>query len=334
MALTERLIREVEKFEDNKDYLEFISRYVEDLVEWGKKYKELKLGKECTDNDISEYCGVNRGTVIGWKNKIPAKRSHVIGIGMFFELDICKINKLLKRYSQYSELYAKDPEDIIYIYLIINRKSFREYENYMEQYNEIVKSKDSGENGKVKKSIGTINLKDELLTIQSDELFHDYIVDKYEYFKSQRESLYKFINDCLTRQGYTLNTLDADGKLKGKFNQLVTKLKVRGIVPRREELLALGINAEMSIEEINTMLELAGMEVLCPKIILDCVLIYLLNDIALKYPSSIYIEKEEALSKDYHEEDDEGKYISNILKENLNRIRLERDDVDRFIKLL
>ncbi len=72
-----------------------------------------------------------------------------------------------------------------------------------------------------------------------------------------------------------------------RFEKIWSMLTVHGTVPRREQLIALALHLEMAPEEVNRLLELAGMEALCAKDRLECVVIYALQQMCLLHPEIV-----------------------------------------------
>ena len=280
---------------DNKEDLKKLLKNNEDsFVTWGTIFRELM--QRCYNPPmyrVAQYCGVSEATAKTWKDKIPTKREYIIAIGMFCKLNLSEINRLLKRYAKFSELYPKNPEDAIYIFLINNNRPFSEAKKYQSLFVDIIQNKEKrklyGFSSK-----GTNYVRNELLQAHTEIEFESFMIENIDEFKGAYIKVAEYIDAYLKARGdVNINKLakEQSEKVGRLYNNAYTKLKNYAIVPKRSVLLAMAINIGMPTEDIDQLLELAGMEKLCPKDRLECLVIYILEDLYINEPDNIPYEE-------------------------------------------
>lgn len=280
---------------DNKEDLKKLLKNNEDsFVTWGTIFRELM--QRCYNPPmyrVAQYCGVSEATAKTWKDKIPTKREYIIAIGMFCKLNLSEINRLLKRYAKFSELYPKNPEDAIYIFLINNNRPFSEAKKYQSLFVDIIQNKEKrklyGFSSK-----GTNYVRNELLQAHTEIEFESFMIENIDEFKGAYIKVAEYIDAYLKARGdVNINKLakEQSEKVGRIYNNAYTKLKNYAIVPKRSVLLAMAINIGMPTEDIDQLLELAGMEKLCPKDRLECLVIYILEDLYINEPDNIPYEE-------------------------------------------
>ena len=291
---TQMFRRRVENCDNKEDLLKLLQDNEDVFITWKTIFQELM--QRCYNPPmyrLAQYCGVSEATAKTWKNKIPTKREYIIAIGMFCRLDLGEINRLLKRYAKFSELYPKNPEDAIYIFLINNNRPFSEAKKYQSLFVNIIKNKEKRKLYEFS-SKGTNYVKNELLKARTESEFESFMLGNIDEFKGAYIKVAEYIDAYMKAQGnVNINKLakERNEKVGRLYNNAYTKLKNYAIVPKRSVLLAMAINIGMTAEDIDQLLELAGMEKLCPKDRLECLVIYILEDLYINEPDNIPYEE-------------------------------------------
>ena len=129
-----------------------------------------------------------------------------------------------------------------------------------------------------------------LLSIDAEAEFALFFQEYGASLSSRKPKLERYLADFLT-----VRRLEA-GRETGKPTSLhslclpyevekqISNLKNRGTIPRRRNLIALGLHLDMTLEELDTMLRYAGMDRLCVRDRLECVLIHVLQQLMLTHP--------------------------------------------------
>ena len=89
------------------------------LKQWQKELDLLTEKTGISLQDVCEYAGLagNNGEIVFYR-RLPHKRETFIGIGMAFGRQVHTINRWISKYGKKRALYAKEIEDLIWIYLI------------------------------------------------------------------------------------------------------------------------------------------------------------------------------------------------------------------------
>ncbi len=94
-----------------------------DREAWARKMGEILEETGCSKAGFAALCGVSEPTVGNWcKGVRPQKREGFIRIGFAAGYDLEGVNALLQDYGEYPALYAKVPEDCVYIYALRSGK--------------------------------------------------------------------------------------------------------------------------------------------------------------------------------------------------------------------
>lgn len=124
--------------------------------------------------------------------------------------------------------------------------------------------------------------------MKDDLQFEEFVFDNKEIFFSSYSGLICFIEDFIKirtsekelseNKKYSWHKFIKDKKLDSSFEIMLSKLKHDGILPRREQLIALGIHLNMVADDINKMLKLANMMELYAKDKVESLLLYLIRN--------------------------------------------------------
>jgi hypothetical protein len=305
---TDILEIEVEKCEDIDDVRQIFNRFSKYYVDW-KDYinKLVEEHAGFSPGNLAKLCGFSVNTVKKWcgNGDMPRSRKEFLklGIGLGFNLD--EINRLLQRYGKYHKLYAKNIEDAICIFSISNKLSFGEFEQLKKEFIEIYAQ--SGEGNDL--IVSTEQIQSDILSLKLKQELAVFISDNYAVFSNAYKKLINFIDayvkiNCLDFTGTdgkdSLNALlemqVKSPKLVAGFNDMVSELRRHKTIPDKSKLIAFGLYLNMTMDDVNLMLGMAGFEPLCAKDKLESVLIYALNNIALNNPgielsNAILLEK-------------------------------------------
>ena len=284
IGMTKMFRDDLERCEDAEEFREIMTKHEPNMVLWSDIYETQRKEKNTTVLKMAEYCQVTRNTARQWKQKIPVKREHVIGIGMYWDMNLQQINRLLTRYGKYPALYSKNPQDAIYIYLINNRKDFKDYDVYEDKYKTFFVRDQKEAERKDLQEPQTCLLDERLARVQTDQEFQKFMEENVEVFQRRNHEFYDFVSKYMEKQGLNANNLAEDKKIKNIYNNAFSNFKKNGLIPKRSLLLALGIHLSMQVEDMNYMLELAGMEALCPKDRLEAAVIFAMEDLYLNNP--------------------------------------------------
>jgi len=298
---TEYMRQEAEKCEDLDDVVQFFDKYSDYYVDWKsyinsliKKYDKASVGK------FANRCGFSVNTVKKWciNGDMPRSRKEFIKLALGLNFNIDETNKLLQRFGKYHKLYPKNIEDAICIFSVSNKLSFDEYEDLKKEFINIYTAtidKLINDDPNVYDS-RTETIQSNLLDIKIKTDLEKYISEYYPIFTDAYKKLINFIDayikinslDLVTSQNDSVNAfleshIDSAG-LVSVYNDMVSELRRHKSIPEKKKLIAFGLHLNMTLDDFNYMLGLAGMEPLCAKDKLESVLIYALNNIVLNNP--------------------------------------------------
>lgn len=283
-----------------KDLIAYINSNEELFVDWKRYINRCVEMRGCSYERFAKAAGFSKNTIRSWcvDGIAPKNRDMFIKLAFGLELDVDGTNKLLTHYGKYSGLYARDIYDAITIYVINRRCADRGNDNYsfgslrkwFEKFRDIrtERSIDGGYMNRAK----TIGVYEKIVGIEDDREFEDFILNNKEIFLSAYDKLYEFISDFIDIRRSELED-EADESAEGKyswhrfikeknldasFEKMLSELKMHGIVPKREQLIALGIHLNMVAADIDNMLSLAHMQTLYAKDKVESLLLYLLRN--------------------------------------------------------
>ena len=278
---------DAERAEDLLDLREILTRYQASFTCWQRKLSQLIDESGLSYLRIAEASGISRNTLRRWCHLggAPRSRNTYLRLGFGLSLSVEQTNNLLVRYGGYPALYARDLFDAICIFLL-NRGPCS-YDTAESLYAQCVDGLcQTGD------FLETVYAADRLKKFSSYAEFQQFISAHGELFQNPHNKLREYLSVRLKACGYdpvaeesiSLHRLFAMNRIPARFEKDVSCLMVHGIVPRRERLIALGVYLDMSVDDLDEMLQLADMEPLCAKNRLECILIYALQQISLAHP--------------------------------------------------
>ena len=299
--ITEKLLDEVERCEDINDIRNVLKLHSEFYTNW-KMYINRLVDSYggYSINKFASKCGFSKNTVRSWCNQglMPRNRKEYIKLGMGLGMNEAEINRLLQRYARYPKLYAKNIEDVIYLFAIHNRKDFKYAERLraalLDKFQIIEFTRES-----VMQKIvySTSKVYQDLLALQFEDELIAFIDSNLDMFAAVYNDLIEFIDsyillntfDYVNYTGeeslhYFLKSRIKNSRLVSLFDNMITMLKKHRVIPDKTKLIAFGLYLNMNPNDMNLMLQKAGMEPLCARDKAESVVIFALNDIFLKNP--------------------------------------------------
>lgn len=305
----------------DQDEFEAMVRENEGLFQDWAAYIQDRLGHgpdgRLTVPKLADGCGVSINCAGQFRHKIPAKRSNVIKIAAMLRMNVEQTNDMLTRWAKYSRLYAKHPHDAIWIHILRNGgsdqpdKLFKAYKKIYTQLqkeyrNSNVQEQAAGQNTAVMLQELISAVQPELRKAKEDTVFWAMIRKHLPAYETAHQKLIEYIEGQFVRlQDGQAGRLTLAEKDELRENLVVTprvlfrdnktyltlyynrmrKLKKNHEVPERCFLISLGIRLAMNIDQINYMLELAGMAPLCYKDRLECAIAFYLEELYMQVPS-------------------------------------------------
>lgn len=225
-----------------------------------------------------------------------------MGIGLGMSKD--KVDSdLLQRFAGSSRLYACDPQDAIFIYMINKHKNAQkpeaisldeEFEKFIKIYQKLWIKQETG------KQTDTQVMSKELDKIQTDEEFESFLSSNIGNFRSVNKKILQFINNWEFDVNMpakqiiegTIENPEAASKLIKMIERLKENCQVITdhvqnnaiLLLTRDRIIEIGLSLRMPIDKINEMLQAGGFENLYAKDIFEGYIIMRLLDIQRKSP--------------------------------------------------
>ena len=285
--------------------LEYIRHNSDSFINWKKYINHLVEVNGGKYTRFAQQTGFSKNTIKKWcvEGKKPQNRDDFIKIAFGINMNLEETNVLLQKYGSYAELYPKDLNDAIIIYLLNRRQS--DFDNPQFSYasielwtnrlasirEEIIQS----QKRRIEQISNSSNVQTTLAlhtikAIDNDEDFETYILQNKSVFFSTYDKLICFIDDFMGMQkekhsqlhdedepGYSLHALAQQKGLNKTLENAISMLKQNRILPKRHQLITLGVLLNMTEQDINFMLNLANMLPLYPRDQIDALMIYLLS---------------------------------------------------------
>lgn len=286
---------------------DFLDNYSAQRINWKLYINNLLNTKSYSYNKLSERIGVSKNTVRKWceEGVLPQNRDFFVKIAFAADMSVEEANEMLKVYGNYAELYPRDVNDAIIMFILKMHKQYPDNESY--SYNSIKDWKKKYLNWtrnkkspllEKKSDNQTIYVKAELNKINEEIEFEKFLSSNQQMFLSSHSKLIEYIEDYISVREYELeggeikisiHRLLSEYRNGAKLEQAWSRLKNYGILPERKQLISLGIMLNMTIFEINKMLSLAYMRELYVRDKFDCVVMCVLNN-AVKADPGFEIE--------------------------------------------
>lgn len=330
---SEIYMHKIGQCENLEQYEELVQENRALYVGWSEHVLPMLTKCGIGPEELAHGCGVNKKTAEGFCEKIPTKRKNVIMMAMMMHLSVEETNDLLMRWAKFQRLYSRHPEDAIWIYLLQKGGSnqpkklfqtyYAQYEKMREIYlaSEMQKSSNPMETGVVFNHIIT-SARKEKTAVENDEEFNTMMRQIIPSFEESYQKLLDYIDvfftdievDQCDRLGLEKQrTKHLNGKIRPNdllennpsfrsiYYPKMSKLKKNREMPSRLFLIALGIHLSMDTDQLNTMLELAGMGPLCPKDKLESAIVFFLEELYCECPACFYQPKQLRVDPAYKE---------------------------------
>jgi len=256
---------------------------------WQEKVREIIAQNGYTKTELASLCGVSRTAVAKWcAGSLPSSRDDFIRIGFAAHYDLEEMNFFLQRYGKYPALYAKSLEDNVYIF-VLNSNTFPHTHEFCKKILSNIKSfMNSMKRGKSGRGIevNTVQLSDELLQLESMEQLIVFVAENASAYQEAYAKFYAYVKafilanniDPITNSVYSTESLARTQNWSSSMRQCVSAIRQKKWFPLRRKVIALGLHLNMTTEQINEMLQLAQMEALCPKNLVESAIIFAVDD--------------------------------------------------------
>lgn len=310
MMDTQLLELRLTQCESKEEYEALAREHAHLYVSWKEHVLELLAETGLTYRMIAEGCDVSIGTARNFVKKIPARRESVIMLAMMMGMGIEETNNLLTRWARFQKLYPRNPNDAIWLFLISRGGSMHPSADFQKYYG-IYEQMRQEYCGQEKNDIMDTQIVFEQLVDQHDSLpmeqeFRDLIRQVLPAFQDGYKKLLDYINsffydiELADNQRLGLGNggkkkklspnecFQDDASWKDAYYRKIHSLTQNQIMPSRAFLIALGLRLTMTAEQINHLLDLAGMGPLCPKDPLESMFVFLLEELNCMFPSYFY----------------------------------------------
>lgn len=254
-------------------------------AKWALQIRDIIQKSGYSKQDFSALCGVSRVTLDKWcKGSVPRNRETFLKIGMIANYNLSEMNLLLQRYGRYPGLYSKSLEDCICIFVINNNFGAES----INKYNYILK--------KIKANIirdkileteefDTLGFDEKLSDVKDEDALEQFIEENITIFATAYHRFYAYVNMYINTnysiQSNSIADMAAGQGWSSSLRQCVSAIRQKKWYPTRNKIISLGLHFSMDHDEIDKMLELAHMESLCAKNILESVIMFILDDASL-----------------------------------------------------
>lgn len=288
--------------EDLEEFEQLVREHSQCYSQWAEFIQPKIKIKRLKKVAIANGCGVGRKSAARFLTSIPTDRRSVIMLAMMLGMTVDETDEMLTRWAKFQRLYPKHPEDMIWMHLLrrggsanpkaLFQRYYAQYErlrdSYLDQYNHgtpmdtymayAVANRDSG--------TGEIAPED-------DTEFCSKVMSLMPSFRSAYAKLMAYIDlqfrelDMVeyTWVTHSPNEMFRDNRyFLRKYYDKIAELRKNHTVPSRIFLIALGIQLCMDTDQINYMLDLAGMGPLCPKDRLEGCIVFCLEDMYSNNP--------------------------------------------------
>ena len=292
---------EVERCEDIDDLRLILDNNSQYFVDWKAFINYLVNTGGYSYSQFARQCGMSRNTIVTWCEKgiQPRSRNQFIQLGFGAKMSLKTMNEFLQRYGKYPRLYSKNIEDAIYIFALNQGMTYKMAASLQDQFDYII-GEIANSNARNNMQIPyneTMQFQSQLLSLNDIKQFEGFITENITTFTSSNEKLVSFIDAYIKINTFEFTGADTEESLNGfletkirnpkivnHYNKLISSLRNYRVVPKRNALIAFGVYLDMSLGDVNQMLSMAGMEPLCAKDKIECVIIYAIESAILNNP--------------------------------------------------
>lgn len=280
-----------ERCEDLSDIRALLRQYEDDYVSWQRYATRLVDESGLSYGRLAERCGISKNTIKKWctQGGSPRCRNTFLKLGFGLHMNSEEVDTLLARYGGYHKLYARDLFDAACIFLLDRPRAYT-YADAQALYLRCAAQAAP----QTAAPLATEYLRRSIADASDEEALLAFVRAHAEEFRASRDRLTAYLRAFLTariQEGAlcgddprSIHAYFAACGIPARYEKLLSELFRHGEVPRREQLIALGLYLEMTPEELDEMLPLAGMEPLCAKNRLECVILFALRQLCLCHP--------------------------------------------------
>lgn len=236
-------------------------------------------------------------TISNYLSKVPphSHRNDIILICALCGMSCEEVNKCLQRLSRTNSLYAKDTDDSIWIYIINNKNKYIP-QDYLLVFN--------SEKEKITKCINQYKVKGCTRKSLVDTLEISQMLNSntgsYESIVNEdivvsllhaHDKLIELLNEAFyldmnTRRYVKIFEFHEEGS--GAYKKLNNAKQVlfSGVIPKRNELIALCLHLKLNKDGVNYVLLTAGMEPLMPKNSMEAIIQFCLEQLEIYCPNA------------------------------------------------
>jgi len=255
---------------------------------------------------IAKACKASESTAKRCIHSIPAKRDHIICLAILFGFDINTTDWLLTEFGKCERLYSKNINDAIWMFVInknhVSNRPNRE-KTPMQDFIDFKKTAasvfDDIDNWKeIDKNtapvLDTLVMKQDFSYIHNETEFMIALHGAIPGFITQNVKLHDYILQLIKKRKQTANKLFEDNpNFKTYHYRQISRLE-EGRAPDRHYLIKLGLKLNMTGDEINALLDRAGMAPLCGNDVTETAIFYILEDLNCNYPNIFFYNRTDA----------------------------------------
>lgn len=280
----------VARSESIDEYKQILNSLKDQKMRWIEIINSIMTENNYSANQMGKLCNVSRQSVQKWmKGAVPKSRDIYIKIGFAAHYNLEEMNHFLQRYGCCNKLYPKCLEDSVYIFVLSSEKIEHTYAMcniIIEMIKEEIKGSTDVETDVIYETSAISN---EITNLKSLPKMLEFVQQRAAIYKSQYQKLYNYIelfiqNNLLpdASEEDNVSLLACSQQWSSSLRQCVSEISQKKWYPQRNKIISLGIHLNMDVEQINEMLQLAQMEVLCAKVPFESAIIYALENAKLE----------------------------------------------------
>lgn len=280
-----------------EDFKKDILKKMTDQKElWTEKINEILEVNNYSQSKLAQLCDVSRATVLKWvRGSIPQSREMFIRIGFAAGYNLDEMNIFLTRIGRYPELYAKSPEDSVYMFVLNSSTIDHTYEACKTVFEKVDLSIIPKESlpAKSHTPMQTQLFTGYILSIDGVAALKQFITENADEFRSSYNDFYNYVRKFVRDNNSEYRDFDQEINIdsinlladtlgwSSSLRKCVYSIFKGDWVPRRDKVISLGLHLNMNVDEINQLLHYAKMEKLYPVNPTEGLLIYAISDAEL-----------------------------------------------------
>lgn len=289
-ASTRILREELSHYDELEEFKKtFLPALKNESASWKAKINEIIQVNHYTKTQMANLCGVSGPAVGKWCNgALPSSREDFIRVGFAAHYNLNEMNFFLQRYGKYPAFYAKSLEDSVCIFVLNSETLPHTYECCLEVISEIRNrmSVSEDDNSIVR---NTDQLNSELVQLKTVAELEEFVRDNVAAYKTPYAKFYAYVNafilannmDYVTNKAHSVDSLATAQNWSSSMRQCVSAIRQKKWFPLRRKVIALGLHLNMIVDQINEMLQLAQMEPLCAKNLVESAVMFAVDDAEL-----------------------------------------------------